>query len=268
MSAAVLIALSAAPKTLTEVEDAFRGFGRRLPGDPRALGQLRTGTQLHAALAHALGEAVTAGLVVGEGERYRLTDAGRAEGRTAGTRGASQALIAQSVDSVHHDVAAVGVVAGLVAVTLHVPVVDTLIGGAIAVGILLSALRLAAELIRSARAGEEPDLSQYSARVIAQAQALVTDRVATWLLEVVYDERPMRRADLVSRAANAVDPNTNPLLDAFGMEPGAPLTGEKAVTTLVQRGWVTGGDQPSVADTGRRHLHIHRERHHQRSCVG
>jgi hypothetical protein len=77
-SPAVLIALTAGPRTLREIEDAFRGFGRRLPHDPRPyLAGRRPGTRLQEALAATLTASVRSGWVVQDGERFNLTDAGR-----------------------------------------------------------------------------------------------------------------------------------------------------------------------------------------------
>ena len=50
--AAILIVLSAGPKSMAEIEDAFRAYGRRLPGDPRSIaGSRSAGTRLGRSLA-------------------------------------------------------------------------------------------------------------------------------------------------------------------------------------------------------------------------
>ena len=80
--------------------------------------------------------------------------------RFVGLRGGSMALITQSVDSRNHVIVAASVTAGLIASLLRFPLLDTLVGLAVAVLILKSAVELAVELVRSL--GEEGvDLSRY-----------------------------------------------------------------------------------------------------------
>ena len=67
---------------LREIEDAFRAYGRRLPGDPRRLaGSRGNGTRLGRSLAVALAQVVSGGLVepLVDGDGFTLTDAGRVE---------------------------------------------------------------------------------------------------------------------------------------------------------------------------------------------
>lgn len=83
--------------------------------------------------------------------------------RLAGTRNQCGALITQSIDSRNHVIAATGVAAGLVAARLDFIWLDIAVGFIVAIIITKSALELAIELIRSARAGEEqPDYSRYA----------------------------------------------------------------------------------------------------------
>jgi hypothetical protein len=84
----ILVVLSAGPKTLAEIEDAFRAYGRRLPDDPRPrIGSRGEGTRLGRSLAVAMARTVEAGWAAsgGDEDRFSLTDAGRAEaGRVVG----------------------------------------------------------------------------------------------------------------------------------------------------------------------------------------
>lgn len=80
--ATILVVLSAGPKTPAEIEDAFRAYGRRLPGDPRPrLTSRGKGTRLGRSLALAMAQAVEAGWAVKgqHGDQVQLTEAGRAE---------------------------------------------------------------------------------------------------------------------------------------------------------------------------------------------
>jgi Cation efflux family len=78
----ILVALSAGPKTLAEIEDAFRAYGRRLPGDPRPrIGSRGEGTRLGRSVALTMARTIEAGWAArtGDGDRFSLTDAGRSE---------------------------------------------------------------------------------------------------------------------------------------------------------------------------------------------
>ena len=82
--------------------------------------------------------------------------------RASGLHTANVTLISQSVDSRNHAVASLGVLGGLISVSvLHVTVLDTLIGLAVALIILYSAIRLAIGVVRSSRIGQAPELSRY-----------------------------------------------------------------------------------------------------------
>lgn len=78
-SPAVLITLTADPQTLREIEDAFRGFGRRLPHDPRPRQPGRSRGGLQEALAAALAAVADRGWVTKDGDRFGLTDTGRTQ---------------------------------------------------------------------------------------------------------------------------------------------------------------------------------------------
>ena len=72
--------------------------------------------------------------------------------RYVGLRSGHLALITQSVDSRNHVIVAAGVTAGLVAALLRYPLLDTLVGLAVALLILKSAVELAVEILRLEKA--------------------------------------------------------------------------------------------------------------------
>ena len=81
-SGPILVILSDGPRSQAEIEDAFRGYGRRLPGDPRGLvGSHGEGTRLGRSLEPVLAQAVASGWAnpPGDGDRFSLTAAGRVE---------------------------------------------------------------------------------------------------------------------------------------------------------------------------------------------
>ena len=69
--------------------------------------------------------------------------------RFVGLRSGSLALITQSVDSRNHVIVAVSVTAGLVASLFQFPLLDTLVGLAVAILILKSGVELAIETLRT-----------------------------------------------------------------------------------------------------------------------
>lgn len=61
-STPVLLVLSAGPKSLSEIEDAFQAYGRRFPDDPRPyLGSRTEATKLERSLAVAVARSVETG---------------------------------------------------------------------------------------------------------------------------------------------------------------------------------------------------------------
>ncbi len=76
----MLVVLSDGPKTRAEIQDAFRAYGRRLPGDPRRLaGSRGEGTRLGRSIDAALEQSFAAGwsTPLDGDDSISLTDAGR-----------------------------------------------------------------------------------------------------------------------------------------------------------------------------------------------
>lgn len=79
--AAILIVLSARPKSMAEIEDAFRAYGRRLPGPAIHCREPRRRHQAGPQPGPAVAQAVEAGWVARhqDGDRFTLAGTGRAE---------------------------------------------------------------------------------------------------------------------------------------------------------------------------------------------
>ena len=78
--AALLVVLSAGPKSSSEIEDSLLSFGRRPPGDPWPRpGRRRSRADADERLAATLEHAVAGGWVVESDGWFRLTDIGKAE---------------------------------------------------------------------------------------------------------------------------------------------------------------------------------------------
>jgi ubiquinone/menaquinone biosynthesis C-methylase UbiE len=137
------------------------------------------------------------------------------------TRSGQQPLIAQAVDSRNHAIVAAGVITGLVATLLRFPLLDTLVGLAVAALILRSGIELALETVRALR-GEEMEFSRYELGFVEEYRR--------------FQERQ--------------------LLRELGWGKGAGLEKQVvgALETLVGRGLVTARDVLQVTEKGRAEL--------------
>jgi Co/Zn/Cd efflux system component len=176
--------------------------------------------------------------------------------RFVGLRSGSMALITQSVDSRNHVIVAASVTAGLVASLLRFPLLDTLIGLAVALLILKSAVELAIELVRSLRE-EEADLSRYKFGLVERYEQFRQTQLRDWMLYLVQKQGVQTRAELIVQARQALDFGRNSTLRALGLAQQQPQAGEvieQSVAELFERGWLVGDERLSVTDTGREHL--------------
>jgi len=117
--------------------------------------------------------------------------------RYVGLRSGSLALITQSVDSRNHVIVAASVTAGLVASLLRFPrfpLLDTLVGLAVAVLILKSAVELAVETVRSL-GEDEMDLSRYKMGLAGWYEQFRQAHMRDWMLYLVEKQGIERRAE-------------------------------------------------------------------------
>ena len=106
--------------------------------------------------------------------------------RFVGVRSGSMALVTQSVDSRNHVIVAASVTAGLVTSLLRFPLLDTLVGLAVALLILKSAVELAAEVVRSL-GDEEVDVSRYQFGLVEKYQRFRQVQLCDWMLYMMFD---------------------------------------------------------------------------------
>jgi cation diffusion facilitator family transporter len=175
--------------------------------------------------------------------------------RFVGLRGGSMALITQSVDSRNHVIVAASVTAGLIASLLRFPLLDTLVGLAVAVLILKSAVELAVELVRSL--GEEDvDLSRYRMGLAEQYEQFRQAQLRDWMLYLVEERGVLTRAELLARARQALDFGDNPVLQELGLaeRPQAGEMIEQSLAGLIERGWLAEQDRLTVTDAGKDRL--------------
>lgn len=155
-----------------------------------------------------------------------------------------------------HAIVAAGVTAGLVAALLRFPLLDTLVGLAIAVLILKSGVELALETVRALR-GEQVDFSRYELGFVEEYRHFQEQQLADWLLSVVAEEGPLTRPALLARCREVLDAQDVPILRELGWGKGSRL--EKRVTktleTLVEQSLITtDGEVLEATDKGRAEL--------------
>ena len=176
--------------------------------------------------------------------------------RYVGLRSGSMALITQSVDSRNHVIFAASVTAGLVASLLRFSLLDTLVGLAVAVLILKTAVELAVETARSLRE-EEVDLSRYVFEITEQYEQFRQAQLRDWMVYLVEKQGVHTPARLVARSRQALDFSKIPALGALGVAQHQPQAGEmiqRSVADLFERGWLVGEQRLSVTDAGREYL--------------
>jgi hypothetical protein len=176
--------------------------------------------------------------------------------RYVGLRSGILAFITQSVDSRNHVIVAASVTAGLVASLLRFPMLDTLVGLGVALLILKSAIELAIETIRSL-GDEEIDLSRFEFGFAAPFHRFMQSQLRDWMLYLVEKQGIRTRAELVTRAGQALDFNQIPAVRAMELVQGKPQALElieKSLVELLEHGWLTGGEQLQVTEAGRKQL--------------
>jgi cation diffusion facilitator family transporter len=175
--------------------------------------------------------------------------------RYVGVRSGSVALITQSVDSRNHVIVALSVTAGLIASLLRFSLLDTLVGLAVAILILKSAVELGIETIRSLREGEA-DFSRYRMELMERYEQFRQAQLRDWMLYLVEKENVLTQAELRARTRQAFDFSDNPALRGFGLDRQSE-TGElveQSLRELYERGWLAGDEQLSATNAGREHL--------------
>ena len=175
--------------------------------------------------------------------------------RFVGVRSGSVALITQSVDSRNHVIVAASVTAGLVASLLQFPLLDTLVGLAVAILILKSAVELAVEIIRSL-GEEEVDLSRYGMGLASWYEQFRQAQLRDWMLYLVETGGARTRSELMDQARRALDFSGNPMLRELGLgqsSQGGEMIPE-CVGELFERGWLLEDGRLRISEAGRKHL--------------
>jgi cation diffusion facilitator family transporter len=175
--------------------------------------------------------------------------------RYVGLRSGSMALITQSIDSRNHVIVASSVTVGLIASLLRFNLLDTLVGLAVAILILKSAVELGIDTIRSLREGKV-DLSHYKMGLIERYKRFRQVQLRNWMLYMVEKEKALTEAELRAQASQAFDFSDNPALRGFGLDPQSDPSKlvEQSLQELYKSGWLAGNERLSITDAGRKHL--------------
>lgn len=176
--------------------------------------------------------------------------------RYVATHSGQQPLIAQAVDSRNHAIVAAGVITGLVATLLRFPLLDTLVGLAVAALILKSGVELALETVRALR-GEEVDFSRYELGFVEEYRRFQERQLADWLLHIIAEEGPLTRPALLARCREVLDAQDVPILREFGWGKEAWLEERitKTLETLVEWGLITQS-RAKVSDRAQEELQV------------
>jgi hypothetical protein len=179
--------------------------------------------------------------------------------RFAGLRSGNLTLITQSVDSRNHIIVAGGVLAGLVASLLKFGLLDTLVGLAVAVIILKSAVELALEWLRSGEEGTV-DLSRYSMGMVEKYRRFRKSQMLDWMLYLVRSRRARTLDELRLQARAALDFSLNTVLKEAGLDrqPGADETLDQCLAELTERGLLSGRERIAVTPAGEEYFNRRR----------
>ena len=175
--------------------------------------------------------------------------------RFVGLRSGSVALITQSVDSRNHVIIAASVTAGLIALRVEFPLLDTLVGLAVAGLILKSAVELTIETVRSL-GDEGGDLSRYDMALAGWYEQFREAQLGDWMLYVVEEEGLRTRAELAAWAREALDFSDHPMLRALGVRrpPQAEAAIARSIEGLFEGDWLIEDRRLTVTDAGRERL--------------
>jgi len=175
--------------------------------------------------------------------------------RYIGLRSGSLALITQSVDSRNHVIIAASVTAGLIGSLLKFPLLDTLVGLAVAILILKSAIELAIETVHSL-SEEEVDFSRYEFRVVRGYERFRQAQLCGWMIYLVEKHGVQTRTELIARARQVFKFRDNPMLRELGLDRqhGVDEMIKRSIQELFKRGWLVGEKRLSVTSAGRESL--------------
>jgi Co/Zn/Cd efflux system component len=178
--------------------------------------------------------------------------------RFVGKRNGSLALISQSVDSKNHISVAAAVIIGAIFSIFRINFVDALIGGFVAVKILIDGLGLSKEIFASIK-GENVDLEKYEVPFERHWRMSKIETFRTWILYSVKELKLKTRNELVNELKHTFKPEYVPILTEYKFRLGEGFDFEEKFDTLVnpllESAFLSkqNGDF-LITDKGRKHL--------------
>jgi Co/Zn/Cd efflux system component len=172
------------------------------------------------------------------------------------------AFIAESVDARNHIIVSLGVTAGLVASLLHFGWLDMLVGLAVAILILWSAIGLVSELLHSS--AEKPvDLSHYGLWLQSVYQNRREHYLRNLMLSLVKNGEAKTREELVLKIRKATDLRENSPLKSVGLN--RRLLEDEVIeynlNELISHEWLVDGETIALSTKGKEYLAREMQRH-------
>jgi len=152
--------------------------------------------------------------------------------RFVGKRNGSLALISQSVDSKNHIYVAAGVIVGAVFSIFGIHFLDALIGGFVAVRILIDGISFSKETFASIK-GEDVDLEKYEIPFESHWRMSKLETFRTWILYSVKELELKTRDELVDELTCTFKPEYIPILTEYKFRLGEGFDFEESFDALV-----------------------------------
>jgi cation diffusion facilitator family transporter len=178
--------------------------------------------------------------------------------RFVGKRNGSLALISQSVDSKNHIYVAVVVIIGAIFSIFRINFVDALIGGFVAVKILIDGFGLSKEVFASIK-GEDVDFEKYEIPFERHWRMSKIETFRSWILYSVKEFKFKTRNELVNELKCTFKPEYVPILTEYKFRLGDGFDFEESfdalVNPLLENGLLNkqNGDF-LITDKGRKHV--------------
>jgi Co/Zn/Cd efflux system component len=152
--------------------------------------------------------------------------------RFVGKRNGSLALVSQSVDSKNHVYVAAAVIVGAIFSIFGMHFVDALIGGFVAMKILIDGFGLSKEVFASIK-GEDVDLEKYEVPFERHWRMSKIETFRTWILYSVKELKLKTRNELVDELKHTFKPEYVPILAEYKFSLGEGFDFEESFDTLV-----------------------------------
>jgi Co/Zn/Cd efflux system component/predicted transcriptional regulator len=178
--------------------------------------------------------------------------------RFVGKRNGNLALISQSVDSKNHIFVATGVVVGAIFSIFGIHFVDALIGGFVAVRILIDGIGLSKETLASIK-GEDVGFEKYEVPLERHWRMSKLETFRTWILYSVKEFKLKTKRELVNELQRTFKPEYIPILSEYKFRLGEGVDFEKSfddlVTPLLETGLLKKQNEDFlITEKGEKHV--------------